>query len=241
MTWIPKSAMVLAAGLGTRMRPLTKLVPKPMLRLQQKPLIDHVLDRIAEASIPQAVVNVHHHAGQIVDHVANRRQPRILISEERDALLDTGGGVTKALPMLGPEPFVIHNSDSVWIEGVQSNLVRLAHSFDPERMDGLLLLAVGSMSIGYEGRGDFMMSPDGLLQRRPEREMAPFVFAGVSIAHPRLFTDAPDGPFSLNVLWDRAIARRRLYGVRLDGTWVHAGTPAALTEAEQILGGSRAA
>src|SRR5690606_32113020 len=127
MTWIPKSAMVLAAGLGTRMRPLTKLVPKPMLRLQQKPLIDHVLDRIAEASIPQAVVNVHHHAGQIVDHVANRRQPRILISEERDALLDTGGGVTKALPMLGPEPFVIHNSDSVWIEGVQSNLVRLAH------------------------------------------------------------------------------------------------------------------
>lgn len=241
MTWIPKSAMVLAAGLGTRMRPLTKLVPKPMLRLQQKPLIDHVLDRIAEASIPQAVVNVHHHAGQIVDHVANRRQPRILISEERDALLDTGGGVTKALPMLGPEPFVIHNSDSVWIEGVQSNLVRLAHSFDPERMDGLLLLAVGSTSIGYEGRGDFMMSPDGLLQRRPEREMAPFVFAGVSIAHPRLFTDAPDGPFSLNVLWDRAIARRRLYGVRLDGTWVHAGTPAALTEAEQILGGSHAA
>lgn len=233
--------MVLAAGLGTRMRPLTKLAPKPMLRLQQKPLIDHVLDRIAEAGISQAVVNVHHHADQIVQHLASRERPRILISDERDELLDTGGGVKKALPTLGPEPFLIHNSDSIWIEGVQANLVRLARSFDPERMDCLLLLAVGSTSIGYEGRGDFMMSPDGVLQRRPEREMAPFVFTGVSIAHPRLLADAPDGPFSLNMLWDRAIAQGRLYGSRLEGTWVHAGTPAALSEAEQLLGSSHAA
>lgn len=241
MTWIPKSAMVLAAGLGTRMRPLTNLVPKPMLRLQQRPLIDHVLDRVAEAGIAQAVVNVHHHADQIVDHLARRESPRILISDERDELLDTGGGVKKALPTLGREPFLIHNSDSIWIESVQANLVRLARSFDPERMDCLLLVAVGSTSIGYEGRGDFMMSPDGVLQRRPEREMAPFVFTGVSIAHPRLLADAPDGSFSLNLLWDRAIAQRRLYGVRLDGTWVHAGTPAALAEAEQLLGSSHAA
>lgn len=241
MTWIPTSAMVLAAGLGSRMRPLTELVPKPMVRLDQKPLIDHALDRIAEAGISQAVVNVHHLAGQIASHLEDRRHPRILISDEREQLLDTGGGVKKALPQLGPEPFLIHNSDSVWIDGVQSNLVRLAHSFDPTRMDCLLLLALSSASIGYEGRGDFLMSADGLLQRRPERELAPFVFTGVSIAHPRLFDGAPEGAFSLNQLWDRAIQQRRLYGIRLDGVWMHVGTPAALAEAEQALGGSYAA
>lgn len=241
MTWLPKSAMVLAAGLGTRMRPLTELVPKPMVRLGQRPLIDHVLDRIAAAGIAQAVVNVHHHADQIISHLRNRERPHILISDERARLLDTGGGVRKALPKLGPKPFLIHNSDSIWIEGVQPNLVRLARSFDAERMDCLLLLALGSASIGYEGRGDFVMSSDGLLRRRPERELAPFVFTGVSIAHPRLFENAPEGPFSLNLLWDRAIGQRRLYGIRLDGTWMHAGTPAALAEAEQLLSGSHAA
>ncbi len=241
MTWIPKSAMVLAAGLGSRMRPLTDLVPKPLVRLRQKPLIDYALDRIAEAGISQAVVNVHHLADQIVSHLKNRQRPRILISDEREQLLDTGGGVKKALPQLGPEPFLIHNSDSVWIDGVQSDLVRLAQSFDAERMDCLLLLALSSASIGYDGRGDFLMSPDGVLQRRPERELAPFVFTGVSIAHPRLFDGAPEGAFSLNQLWDRAIQQRRLYGIRLDGTWMHVGTPAALVEAEQALGGSYAA
>lgn len=241
MTWLPKSAMVLAAGLGTRMRPLTDLVPKPLVRLQQRPLIDHVLDRIAAAGIEQAVVNVHYHADQLIGHLQSRTRPRILISDERDALLDTGGGVKKALPKLGPEPFLIHNSDSIWVEGVQPNLVRLSRSFDPERMDCLLLLALGSASVGYEGRGDFMMTSDGLLQRRPERELAPFVFTGVSITHPRLFENVPEGPFSLNLLWDRAIEQRRLYGIRLDGTWMHAGTPAALAEAEQLLSGSYAA
>lgn len=241
MTWLPKSAMVLAAGLGTRMRPLTDLVPKPMVRLQNKPLIGHVLDRIAEAGMAQAVVNVHHHADQIIDHLKGRERPRILISDEREGLLDTGGGVVKALPTLGPEPFLIHNSDSTWIEGVQPSLVTLARSFDPERMDALLLLALGSASIGYEGRGDFMMSPDGLLQRRPERELVPFVYSGVCIAHPRLFSEAPQGAFSLNLLFDRAIEQRRLYGVRLEGTWIHVGTPAALAEADQLLRGSYAA
>ncbi|HEX7075135.1 MAG TPA: nucleotidyltransferase family protein [Hyphomicrobiaceae bacterium] len=241
MTWIPKSAMVLAAGLGSRMRPLTDLVPKPLVRLRQKPLIDYALDRIAEAGISQAVVNVHHFADQVISHLKTRQRPRILISDEREQLLDTGGGVKKALPQLGQEPFLIHNSDSVWIDGVQSDLVRLAQSFDAERMDCLLLLALSSASIGYDGRGDFLMSPDGLLQRRPERELAPFVFTGVSIAHPRLFDGAPEGAFSLNQLWDRAIQQRRLYGIRLDGTWMHVGTPAALAEAEQALGGSYAA
>lgn len=241
MMWLPKSAMVLAAGLGKRMRPLTDLVPKPLVRLHQRPLIDHVLDRIAAAGIEQAVVNVHFHADQLIGHLQSRTRPRVLISDERDALLDTGGGVKKALPKLGPEPFLIHNSDSIWIEGVQPNLVTLARSFDPERMDCLMLLALGSTSIGYDDRGDFMMSPDGLLKRRPERELAPFVFTGVSIAHPRLFENAPEGPFSLNLLWDRAIEQRRLYGIRLDGIWMHAGTPAALAEAEQLLSGSYAA
>lgn len=241
MTWLPKSAMVLAAGLGTRMRPLTDLVPKPLVRLQQKPLIDHVLDRIADAGAEQAVVNVHHHADQIIDHMQGRDRPRVLISDERDGLLDTGGGVVKALPMLGEEPFLIHNSDSTWVEGVQPNLIRLARSFDPERMDALLLLALASGSIGYEGRGDFMMSPDGLLKRRPERELVPFVYSGVCIVHPRLFANAPEGPFSLNLLFDRAIEQRRLYGIRLDGIWLHVGTPAALAEADQLFHGSYAA
>lgn len=241
MTWLPKTAMVLAAGMGVRMRPLTELIPKPMVRLGRKPLIDHVLDRISDAGIEKAVVNVHHHAGQIITHLKNRERPRISISDERDLLLDTGGGVTKALPKLGPEPFLIHNSDSFWIDGVESNLIRLARSFDPERMDCLLLLALGSASLGYDGRGDFLMSADGLLQRRPERELAPFVFTGVSIAHPRLFDDAPKGAFSLNRLWDQAIQRNRVFGIRLDGTWMHVGTPTALAEAEQLLGSSHAA
>ncbi len=237
MTWLPKTAMVLAAGRGVRMRPLTGLVPKPMVRLGDKPLIDHVLDRIDEAGIGGAVVNVHYLADQIVAHLKSRERPRISISDERPLLLDTGGGVRKALAKLGPEPFLIHNSDSLWIDGVQPNLARLARSFDPERMDCLLLVALGSGSLGYDGRGDFLMSADGLLQRRPEREIAPFVFTGVSIAHPRLFDGAPDGPFSLNLVWDRAIRKRRAFGIRLDGTWMHVGTPAALDAAEHLLNG----
>jgi len=241
MTWVPKSAMVLAAGLGVRMRPLTEVVPKPLVRVGHRPLIDHVLDRLADAGIEKAVVNVHHHADQLISHLNGRERPQIKISDERDSLLDTGGGVKRALAELGPEPFLIHNSDSIWIEGIEPNIVRLARSFDPERMDCLLLLALASASVGYDGRGDFLMSPDGILQRRPEREVAPFVFTGVSIMHPRLFDNAPEGAFSLNRLWDAAIARRRLYGIRLDGIWMHVGTPAALAEAEQLLGGSHAA
>ncbi|MFO7298357.1 MAG: nucleotidyltransferase family protein [Pseudomonadota bacterium] len=241
MSWFPKSAMVLAAGLGTRMRPLTDRVPKPLIRLQEKPLIDHVLDRLAETGTEQAVVNVHHHADQIIDHLKGRDRPRVLISDERDALLDTGGGVVKALPLLGDEPFLIHNSDSTWIDGVQPNLIRLARGFDPERMDALLLLALASASIGYEGRGDFMMSPDGLLRRRPEREVVPFVYSGVCIVHPRFFANAPEGPFSLNLLFDKAIEQGRLHGIRLDGIWLHVGTPEALAEADQLFHGNYAA
>ena len=238
MTWLPKSAMVLAAGMGMRMRPLTDKMPKPMVRLDGKPLIDHVLDRIDETGIPQAIVNVHYQADMLEKHVKTRKQPKIAFSDEREQLLDTGGGVKRALPKLGKEPFLIHNSDSLWIDGVQSNLKRLADAFDPETMDCLLLLALGSASLGYDGRGDFVMAADGVLRRRPEREVAPFVFTGVSIAHPRLFDDTPDGPFSLNLVWDRAIQQGRLHGIRLDGVWMHVGTPDALADAELLLNGA---
>lgn len=235
MTHKVTTAMVLAAGLGTRMRPLTDALPKPLVRLKGKPLIDHVLDRLSAGGITRAVVNVHHMADQIEAHLAGRTQPAITISDERDALLDTGGGVVRALPLLGGKPFLIHNSDSVWIEGVGSNIARLAAAFDPERMDSLMLLALGATSLGYDGHGDFVMAPDGQLARRGEGKEAPFVFAGASIAHPRMFESAPEGRFSLNKLWDRAIANGRLYGLRLDGTWMHVGTPQAVDEAEQWI------
>jgi MurNAc alpha-1-phosphate uridylyltransferase len=235
MTQTVTTAMVLAAGLGTRMRPLSDALPKPLVRLKGKPLIDHALDRIAAGGIARAVVNVHHRADLIEAHLKDRTNPAITISDERGALLETGGGIVKALPLLGPAPFLIHNSDSVWIEGVGSNIARLAAAFDPQRMDSLMLLTLGATSLGYEGHGDFVMGSDGMLVRRGERREAPFVFTGVSIAHPRLFDGAPDGPFSLNVLWDRAITEGRLYGLRLDGVWMHVGTPQSVADAERWI------
>lgn len=231
----PTTAMVLAAGLGKRMRPLTDLVPKPMVRFGRRPLIDHVLDRLADAGISDAVVNVHYLADVLERHLAERKTPRITISNERDALLDTGGGLVRALPLLGPEPFLIHNSDSIWLEGPHANLDTLIETWDPERMDALLLLAASARSLGYEGSGDFTMAADGRIARRAHGAIAPFVFAGVSIAHPRLFEGAHPEAFSLNVLWDRAIASGRVYGVRLDGFWMHVGTPEALEQAERVL------
>lgn len=233
--WRPRSAMVLAGGFGKRMLPLTQDKPKPMVELKGRPLVDHVLDRLAAAGIARAVVNVHYCADKLEAHVKHRARPEIVISDERQQLLDTGGGVVRALPMLGAEPFLIHNSDSVWIEGVGSNLERLFAGWDPDAMDSLMLLATAATSLGYDGPGDFVMDKDGRLSRRGEREMAPFVFAGVSIAHPRMFEGAPDGPFSMNRLWDMAIDSGRLYGIRLDGLWMHVGTPEALSEAERWI------
>jgi MurNAc alpha-1-phosphate uridylyltransferase len=227
--------MILGAGLGTRMRPLTDLVPKPLVRLAGRALIDHALDRLETAGIERAVVNVHYRADQIEAHLKSRKRPKILISDERARLLDTGGGIVKALPLLGPGAFVIHNSDTVWIEGLGGAIGRLIAAWDPAQMDGLLLLALSATSLGYEGHGDFNMDSSGLLTRREERRETPFVFTGVSIAHSRLLKDAPAGAFSINRLWDRAMAARRLYGVRLDGTWMHVGTPEALAEAEARL------
>jgi MurNAc alpha-1-phosphate uridylyltransferase len=231
----PKAAFVLAAGLGLRMRPLTENLPKPMLTVGGRPMIDHVLDRLHEAGVEKAVVNVHYLADRIITHLDRRNKPRIMISDERSQLLDTGGGVKKALPKLGTKPFFIHNSDSLWLEGIGHNLERLAQAWRDEDMDSLLLLAPGVTSVGYQGLGDFNLAPDGLISRRPERQCAPFVFTGVSIAHPRLFDGAPDGPFSLNVVWNRAIENKRLYGLRLEGAWMHVGSPSALVEAEQLI------
>jgi MurNAc alpha-1-phosphate uridylyltransferase len=230
------TAMVLSAGLGTRMVPANGKLPKPLVQLQGKALIDHVLDRLAAAGVKRAIVNVHHMAELIEQHLKSRKAPAIEISDERAARLDTGGGVKKALPRLGAGPFLIHNSDSVWIEGVGSNLLRLMGGWDETRMDCLMLLALASASHGYQGRGDFAFESDGRIRRRRvEQELVPFAFTGVSIGHPRLFAGAPDGAFSLNAVWNQAIAAGRAYGIRMDGTWMHVGTPEALAQAETCL------
>ena len=227
-------AFVLAAGLGKRMRPVTATVPKPLVEVAGKALLDHALDRVAEAGIGTAVVNVHYLADLIEGHLAGRAEgPATLVSDERGALLETGGGIRKALPLLGAGPFVVLNSDSFWLEGPASNLRRLIESWDGDRMDGLLLVAPTATSLGYEGAGDFVMDPDGRLERRGEREVAPFIYAGVAILTPSLFADTPTGAFSLNLLFDRAIAAGRLFGMRLDGQWLHVGTPEAIRAAEE--------
>lgn len=227
--------MVLAAGLGTRMRPLTNHKPKPLVEVAGKPLIDHVLDRLAAAGVERAVVNVHYRADQLERHLSGRTSPQIVISDERAEVLGTGGAVVKALPQLGPSPFIHINSDTIWIDGVKPNLDRLAEAFDPARMDALLLLAPTAESIGYDGRGDFTMASDGTLLRRNEGQVAPFVFAGAAILSPALFAGAPQGGFPLTVLFDRAAETGRLFGLRLEGLWMHVGTPEAVAEAEAAL------
>jgi MurNAc alpha-1-phosphate uridylyltransferase len=209
-------------------------MPKPLVPLAGRPLIDHVLDRLARAGVKTAVVNVHYLPEQLEAHLAARKgkAPDIVISDERGILFDTGGGAKKALPLLGRGPFFIHNADSVWSEGAAPALQRMLKLWNPATMDCLLLLAPVATSIGYGAKGDFSMTPDGRLERRGERQVVPFAFAGVSLCDERLFKDSPDGRFSLNLLWDRALAKGRLYGMRLDGTWMHVGTPEALAEAE---------
>jgi MurNAc alpha-1-phosphate uridylyltransferase len=236
----PTRAMVLSAGLGTRMRPLTDNMPKPLVEVGGKPLIDHVLDRLAEAGAEQAVVNVHHFAEQIERHLAGRTKPQVVISDERGVLLGTGGAVVKALPLLGEAPFFHVNSDSIWVDGVKPNLARLAEGFDAATMDALLLLAPTTGSIGYAGRGDFAFAADGRLRRRAERGVAPFVFAGAAILSPALFKDAPQGEFPLTDLFARAAEQGSLHGLRLEGLWVHVGTPDAIALAENAIRASTA-
>jgi MurNAc alpha-1-phosphate uridylyltransferase len=227
--------MVLAAGFGTRMRPLTDRMPKPLVPVAGRALLDHVLDKLAEAGVTDAVVNVHYLPDQIIDHTATRTKPRVTISDERDAVLGTGGGVVKALPLLGGAPFYHLNADTLWIDGAQPNLARLAEAFDPTRMDILLLMAPTADSIGYSGSGDYAMLPDGTLRRRKEREVVPFVYAGVAILSPAIFAGSPTDEFALTKLFDRASEQGRLFGLRLDGLWMHVGTPDAVQAAEQAF------
>jgi N-acetyl-alpha-D-muramate 1-phosphate uridylyltransferase len=232
---MPKRAVVLAAGLGTRMRPYNGAVPKPLVAIGGKSLIDYALDRLAEAGVEQAVVNVHHLADALERHLASRKKPQIVISDERGALLGTGGGIAKALPKLGNAPFFLLNSDTLWLDGVRPNMLRLAETFDAERMDALLLLAPTAGSIGYDGRGDYAIQADGRLRRCSEREVVPFVYAGAAILASCLFDDAPRGAFPLAPLFDRAEEQGRLFGLRLEGVWMHVGSPDAVSAAESAL------
>ncbi len=230
-----ETSMVLAAGLGTRMRPVALDKPKPLVMLARKPLIDHVLDRLSDAGIHRVVVNVHHKADQLEQHLTLRTRPEITISDEREHLLDTGGGVKKALPLLGADGFIVHNCDSVWLEPNVRNLNRMMQLWDPERMDCLLMLALGAAAVGYAGAGDFSLDADAHVRRRREREVVPFVYTGVQILHPRAFAATPDGPFSNNLVWNHAMLSGRAFGMRMEGLWMHVGAPDALTAAENVI------
>jgi MurNAc alpha-1-phosphate uridylyltransferase len=231
----PAKAMVLAAGLGVRMRPLTDHMPKPLVQVAGRALLDHVLDKLGDAGVTEAVVNVHYLPDQIIDHTAGRARPRIIISDERAVVLGTGGAVVKALPLLGDAPFFHVNADTLWIDGVRPNLARLAETFDPARMDILLLMAPTTSSIGYGGRGDYSMLPDGALRKRREHQVVPFVYAGAAIFSPAIFANAPRGEFSLTKMFDAANEQERLFGLRLDGVWMHVGTPDAVGAAEEAF------
>jgi N-acetyl-alpha-D-muramate 1-phosphate uridylyltransferase len=234
-TVLPRRAMILAAGLGTRMQPLTDRIPKPLVAVGGKPLINHVLDRLAAVGVETAVINVHHMADQIEEHLKPRRVPNVIISDERNALLGTGGAVVKALPHLGEDPFFHVNSDTIWIDGVKPNLERLAAAFNRSTMDALLLLAPTATSVGYAGAGDYTMDSDGRLRPRTEREVVPFVYSGVAILAPALFSSAQRDTFPLTVLFNRAAEAGRLHGLRLEGVWMHVGTPEAVAAAEAAI------
>lgn len=231
-----RTAMVLAAGFGKRMRPLTETIPKPMVPLAGRPLIDHVFERLIEAGVTRAVVNVHYKADILEEHVATwSDRLDIQISDERAQLMDTGGGVKQALRFLGDAPFFVIASDTVWLEGPRRTLSALAKAYDPDRMDMLLLLAATATSVGDALRGDFEMDTVGRLTRRVEGRTAPFAYASALVTHAGFYAHTPDAPFSNNLLFDRAIAGQRLFGQRLDGIWMHVGSPPARDRAERAL------
>lgn len=230
----PRTAMVLAAGIGQRMRPLTDDRPKPLVEVAGRALIDHNLDRLAAENIATAIVNLHHFADSLEAHLKSRASPKIVFSDERTTLLNTGGGIAKALPLLGSAPFFLVNSDSLWLEK-NSNLARLARAFDAVKMDALLLLARAENTAGYEGKGDYFLEGGGHLRRRAAQETAPFTYAGGALLSPALFTDSPAGAFPLLPLFDRAQASGKLLGLELDGLFLHVGTPAAIKLAEDAI------
>ncbi len=230
----PTHAMVLAAGFGTRMRPITDTLPKPLVRVAGQTMLDRALDKLAAAGVGRAVVNTHYLADQIADHVGGRKAPAITVSHEAD-VLETGGGVLNALPELGDGPFFVVNSDSIWDDGPTPALTRLAAAWDDAEMDALLLVHPTVSAVGYHGRGDFQLDIEGRLSRRREQQLAPFLFTGLQILHPRVFEGMAPGKFSLNRIYDRALEAGRLFGLRHDGAWYHVGTPETLDQVEAIF------
>lgn len=235
----PSKAMVLAAGLGTRMRPLTNDRPKALVEVAGRTLIDHMLDRLAQAGVETAVVNVHAFADRLEDHLKARvGAPQIVISDERGDLLETGGGLRKARPLLGDAPVFVANIDSVWTEAGPSAIASLAAAWDPARMDVCLLLAPMDATLGFDGAGDVFMAKDGSLTFRGDAASAPYAYMGVHITKPSLVDDGPDGAFSLATIWRRLAPQGRVHGVVLDGFWMHVGDPQARNAAEARLSGA---
>ena len=228
------TAMVLAAGLGKRMRPLTASQPKPLVRVAGKPLIDHALDRLAEAGVGRAVVNVHYLADALEAHVTARTAPQVTVSDERALLLETGGGMVKALPHL-PDPFFALNADNVWLDGPNTAFAELSRRWNPAEMDALLVLVPHARAANFNGPGDFHMDPNGLLSRRKDGRIAPFIYTGIQLVSHRLLREAPEGAFSTNILWNRAIEEGRLYGLSFGGLWFEVGTPQAIRPTEEAL------
>jgi MurNAc alpha-1-phosphate uridylyltransferase len=227
---LPRTAIVLAAGRGVRLRPITDTLPKPLVEIAGRTLLDHAIDRLELAGVERVVVNVHYRAAQIIAHLARRMSPTILISEETEAPLETGGGILNALPLLGDEPFYAVNADSLWLDGRASALHRLAGAWDPARTDAVMLLQRTVTAIGYEtdGLGDFSLDQEDRPVRRREGEIVPYLYAGVQLISPILFRDATPGAFSVNRIWDRAIETGRLTGIVHDGEWYHVSTPESL-------------
>jgi MurNAc alpha-1-phosphate uridylyltransferase len=230
----PKKAMVLAAGLGLRLRPITEKLPKPLIEIAGRSLLDRALDRLDDAGIELAVVNVHYLGEMIEEHLKDRATPKTIVSRE-ESLLETGGGVLRALPILGDAPFYVVNGDALWLNGHEDTLTRMARMWDDSVMDGLLLLHSTVEAYGYDGVGDFLLDPVGRLTRRPESEVSPYLFTGIQLLHPRLFQGVPEGFFSLNLMYDRAIAEGRLFGIVHDGEWFHVGTPEHLETAQTYM------
>ena len=233
----PKRGMVLAAGLGTRLRPLTETLPKPLVEIAGRTLLDHALDRLELAGVEEVVVNLHYKPAMLAAQLAQRERPRIKLSRE-EKLLETGGGVRHALPLLG-EAFYVVNGDVFWLDGRDHALLRLARAFEPRRMDAILLLQKTVSAIGYDGSGDYFLDPLGRPRRRREREIAPYLFAGIQLLHRRLFDGVEDGVFSLVKLFDRAEAAGRLAALVHDGEWFHIGTPEGLKATRQRLASHR--
>ena len=231
---VSDTAMVMAAGLGKRMRPLTATTPKPMVRVAGKPLIDHALDRLADSGIDKAVVNIHYLGDALEAHVLERDRPKVTISDERDALLETGGGMIKAQDNL-PDPFYCLNADNIWLDGPRSAFHDLSARWNPDEMDALLLVVSHARAANFSGPGDFHMDPVGRLKRRSPGRIAPFIYTGIQLVSKRLLRDAPDGKFSTNILWNRAMEEGRLFGVSFTGLWFEVGTPDAIAPTEDAL------